>query len=125
MAQKKTNKNLIIGLCVALGIAIIALVVAVIAINNQPSKEKEYISPSELTENIKIQREKAVADEVEAYANSWMANHRGKCPESLGDFLNKTDVLADMELVRESDNKCKVTYTNYAGQSTNINLRGY
>lgn len=125
MAQKKNkaNKNLIIGLSVALGVAIVAIIVIVILIN-QPDKGKEYISPEELTQNTKIQRENAIADEVEAYADSWMANHRGKCPESLNDFLNKTDVLTDMKLIRESDNQCKITYTNYAGQTTTIRLRG-
>lgn len=102
-------------------IVLVASICAVIAsLPKEPTKN--YVDPEDFSESIQSNKEKAIADQVESYAKIYMSKHADKCPNSINDFLNKTDVLQDLKYNRDGD-KCNVTYIDHKGNKQTIILK--
>ncbi len=119
MKKKKSNTKIFALISLSLVIVII-VVICFIASTGNKNPKKEYISPDDLSLQTKRNKESAIADEVKAYGEKYISNHKDICPNSLSDFLNKTDVLDSLELVKESDKKCGFIYKNIDGQKIRV-----
>ena len=114
--EEKKNKKLLIYVLICLFLVFV-IIISITLAQNGSKPNKDYISSDELSSQIEKDKENAIADNAVAYGEIYVSKHHDTCPNSLSDFLNKTDVLKDLKFVRYSDSKCSITYTNYEGKT--------
>ena len=99
--QTKSNKGLIITICVTVAVIVVAIVAVLLINNSQP--KKEYISPQEFQQQNEDNLIIAKLDQVKAYAEIYKTEN-GKYPSALADFIKNPDFLAGYDVVYEQTN---------------------